>query len=201
MAIIVIITEAIAMIYRRRTTALFALSVLSIGIDSTQGFVVSLMPQQQQQQQKQKQQSQRQRQSYSVTVLQSSPDEAAAASFFGNSLELQQILSESNPPVPMASSTKKDGRMIRYRGGFCEVIATPEPATEQTTLWQTTSRRLVSLANVASLLCVIDCTVLPVVTILLPLLGLAAPSQVVWLHEFGHSVAIYFVLPGMWTMS
>jgi hypothetical protein len=170
--------------------------VRSIGVESTQGFSVSLIPLQQQQKQHQKQQQQ-QRPRYSVTMLRNSQEEAAASSFFGNSLELQHILSDPTPPVLMGTSAKNDGRMIRYRGGFCEEIIMPEPASERATLWQSTSRRLVSLANLASLLCVIDCTVLPVVTILFPLLGLAAPSQVVWLHEFGHSVAIYFVLPGM----
>ena len=56
--------------------------------------------------------------------------------------------------------------------------------------------RISKISNVASMLCVIDCTVLPVVTVLLPLIGLGASSaQAEWLHEFGHSVAIFFVLP------
>ena len=56
--------------------------------------------------------------------------------------------------------------------------------------------RLLKISNIASLLCVIDCTVLPLVTILLPLLGLSASaSTAAWLHELGHQVALYFVLP------
>mmetsp|Transcript_3655 Transcript_3655/g.4156 ORF Transcript_3655/g.4156 Transcript_3655/m.4156 type:complete len:247 (+) Transcript_3655:41-781(+) len=56
--------------------------------------------------------------------------------------------------------------------------------------------KLLQISNVASLLCVIDCTVLPVVTVLLPLIGLGAtPEQDIWLHHLGHKVAMKFVLP------
>jgi hypothetical protein len=56
--------------------------------------------------------------------------------------------------------------------------------------------RLLKISNIASLLCVVDCTVLPIITIALPLLGLSASaSTAAWLHELGHSVALYFVLP------
>lgn len=60
----------------------------------------------------------------------------------------------------------------------------------------TIREKLSKISNIASMLCVIDCTVLPTVTVLLPLIGLgASPAQAKWLHELGHSVAIYFVLP------
>jgi MerC mercury resistance protein len=44
---------------------------------------------------------------------------------------------------------------------------------------------------------VIDCTVLPIVTVVLPLFGIvaASPAQLEWLHELGHQVALYFVMP------
>jgi hypothetical protein len=50
------------------------------------------------------------------------------------------------------------------------------------------------------MLCVIDCTVLPIVTVVLPLIGMgvSSPEQAKFLHELGHSVAIFFVLPGMY---
>ena len=119
--------------------------------------------------------------------------------FFGNSLELQDILSDNPSSTMHQLPITTQSTSIRYRGGYCEEIITP--SAEPASIWQTASRRLVTLANVASLLCVIDCTVLPIVTILFPLLGMAAPGQMEWLHEFGHSVAIYFVLPGTPTMS
>ena len=64
-------------------------------------------------------------------------------------------------------------------------------------LMKSIGEKLAKISNIASMLCVIDCTVLPVVTVLLPLIGLgASPAQAKWLHELGHSVAIFFVLPG-----
>lgn len=119
--------------------------------------------------------------------------------FFGNSLDLQNILSDDPGSTMHQLPITTQSTSIRYRGGYCEEIIAP--SAEPASMWQTASRRLVTLANVASLLCVIDCTVLPIVTILFPLLGMAAPGQMEWLHEFGHSVAIYFVLPGTLTIS
>jgi len=56
---------------------------------------------------------------------------------------------------------------------------------------------LLKVSNWASLLCVLDCTILPIVTFILPLFGIvaASPAQMEWLHEAGHQVALYFVLP------
>ena len=54
---------------------------------------------------------------------------------------------------------------------------------------------------VASLLCVVDCTVLPAATLVLPLLGAAAPGGLgalatpPALHALGHAVALRVVLP------
>ena len=56
--------------------------------------------------------------------------------------------------------------------------------------------RLLKLSNIASLLCVVDCTVLPIITVVLPFLGLGTSTATAKrLHELGHSIAIYFVLP------
>jgi hypothetical protein len=74
---------------------------------------------------------------------------------------------------------------------YCQLIVEEERPSS----WK---HRLVQLSNLASILCVVDCTVLPLLTILLSLLGLAEqPHRLQWLHELGHRVAIYFVLPGM----
>jgi len=52
-------------------------------------------------------------------------------------------------------------------------------------------------SNFASMLCVLDCTILPLVTIVLPLFGVvaASPDQMEYLHELGHQVALFFVMP------
>ena len=57
--------------------------------------------------------------------------------------------------------------------------------------------RLTSLANVASILCVVDCTVLPLVTVLFPLFGIAAggSNMAGILETIGHSLALWFVIP------
>jgi len=56
---------------------------------------------------------------------------------------------------------------------------------------------LLKASNFASMLCVLDCTILPVITIVLPLFGIvaASPAQMEWLHELGHQLALWFVLP------
>ena len=59
-------------------------------------------------------------------------------------------------------------------------------------LWR---ERLLRVSRIGSILCVIDCTLLPIVTFLLPLLGVVNP-HLEWLHDLGHSMALYFVLPG-----
>jgi hypothetical protein len=57
--------------------------------------------------------------------------------------------------------------------------------------------KLLQFSNYASMLCVLDCTVLPIVTIILPLFGIVAgsPAQMEWLHQAGHQIALGFVLP------
>jgi len=58
--------------------------------------------------------------------------------------------------------------------------------------------RLTSLSTFASALCVLDCTVLPLITVALPLLGLTAAggsAMAHTLHHLGHTLALYFVLP------
>ncbi len=58
--------------------------------------------------------------------------------------------------------------------------------------------KLLEISNIASLLCVVDCTVLPIVTVMLPLFGLAGTNSATmdWLHSLGRGIALYFVLPG-----
>ncbi|KAI2507199.1 hypothetical protein MHU86_7265 [Fragilaria crotonensis] len=72
---------------------------------------------------------------------------------------------------------------------YCQVIVEERPLSS----W---NQRLARLSNLASIICVIDCTVLPLLAVLLSVLGFAEqPHQWQWLHELGHGVAIFFVLP------
>jgi MerC mercury resistance protein len=78
---------------------------------------------------------------------------------------------------------------------YCQVIVEERPLSS----W---NQRLARLSNLASIICVIDCTVLPLLTVLLSVLGFAEqPNQWQWLHELGHGVAIFFVLPGTYYTS
>ena len=53
---------------------------------------------------------------------------------------------------------------------------------------------LLKVSNFASLLCVLDCTVLPLVTVILPLFG-AVTSSTEFLQDLGHEMAFFFVIP------
>jgi len=66
--------------------------------------------------------------------------------------------------------------------------------------------KLTKLSNIASILCVLDCTILPIVSIALPLLGgglslldtstsVAGTCHTGVIESISHSVALYFVLP------
>lgn len=87
------------------------------------------------------------------------------------------------------------------------VVSVRTPSTSLTRGLEQQQRRVLSFAtmkegllkasNFASVLCVLDCTILPFVTVVLPLFGIVAgsPAQMEWLHELGHQVALWFVLP------
>mmetsp|Transcript_3662 Transcript_3662/g.7959 ORF Transcript_3662/g.7959 Transcript_3662/m.7959 type:complete len:217 (-) Transcript_3662:1597-2247(-) len=80
---------------------------------------------------------------------------------------------------------KSDDTLKRSRG-----------VTTRPSRWTEWKERLLKISNIASILCMIDCTVLPAVTLFLPLIGVAASAeQTKWLHDLGHSIALYFVLP------
>lgn len=82
----------------------------------------------------------------------------------------------------------------RRRSRAFMAFQTPKSSKQVSTYaWK---ENLLQISNVASFLCVIDCTILPIITLLLPLIGFAAsPDQEEWLHHIGHKVAMNFVLP------
>ena len=72
----------------------------------------------------------------------------------------------------------------------------PTKSATTTTTWK---NKLLQFSTLASLLCVMDCTILPILTVILPLLGMVSsvPTMVGHdaLHHYGHLMTIYFVLP------
>lgn len=92
-------------------------------------------------------------------------NQAAASPLFRNMIKERKAPSPKSRIVPFAS-------------------AVPEELPQEEVTWKD---RLLKVSNIASILCVIDCTVLPIVTVVMPLLGLAAftPAQMEWLHHFG----------------
>jgi hypothetical protein len=92
-----------------------------------------------------------------------------------------------------SSSTERTHRAGRFAGLQQRVFG--GSATTATTL--SLKERLLKASNFASMLCVLDCTILPMITIILPLFGIvaASPAQMEGLHELGHQLALWFVLP------
>jgi len=79
----------------------------------------------------------------------------------------------------------------------CQIIENSKSSKVQS--WK---QRMIHLSNWASILCVIDCTLLPLLTFVLSVLGIIDGDngnghKLDWLHAIGHAVALYFVLPGM----
>mmetsp|Transcript_15954 Transcript_15954/g.30987 ORF Transcript_15954/g.30987 Transcript_15954/m.30987 type:complete len:258 (+) Transcript_15954:61-834(+) len=57
------------------------------------------------------------------------------------------------------------------------------------------AKRMSRFATIAGFLCILDCTALPIVVLVMQLSGFASPSTSARLHELGHKLALYFVLP------
>jgi len=76
-------------------------------------------------------------------------------------------------------------------------ITTPPPnEIWRTDIFSSWKERFRRVSNIASILCVLDCTLLPICTFLLPLLGMGfSVERAKWIHKLGHSVALFFVLP------
>jgi len=128
-------------------------------------------------------------------VLGSSPTMGTPRSRMMPSLGTPQQ-TESGSGVMGGPSTNLVQSTSRTRYGPAAAPSLNAVADEAPTGWL---ERLTSLSNVASLLCAVDCTVLPLVSLLLPLFGFAAGGSgdafSAALHGIGHSVALRFVLP------
>lgn len=103
-----------------------------------------------------------------------------------------------NTAFKMRTETKKHLQiqkiMLTERGQILPLFSSVKPSdSSRVSSWK---EKLLKISNIASLLCAIDCTILPIITLFLPLIGLGlSPDQGKWLHELGHQVALFFVLP------
>ena len=109
---------------------------------------------------------------------------------------------DSPPAVPTANvingASSLQARFQTSSGGTNEKMTAGGMVTAGgTRRGLSLSDRIRQMSNVASFLCVLDCTVLPLVTVALPLLGVvnlgAARMQAI--DKLGHSLALCFVLP------
>jgi hypothetical protein len=93
--------------------------------------------------------------------------------------------------IPLALDAAADSEDHNF---VCVEIPQKSEEKRKTSLWHL---KLQTLSNYASWLCVLDCTLLPLITLLLPLLGLMRleKDQLEWLHQIGHMVTLLFVLP------
>lgn len=105
--------------------------------------------------------------------------------------------------LPQVVSSGDDGRLPVWRapGGHSKksrptVVASTSSSVEPSKDESSWKQRLLKFSNIASFLCVLDCTVLPAVTLLLPLLGfVTSPATSELFCTIGHAAALYFVLP------
>jgi len=96
----------------------------------------------------------------------------------------------------LPTSQSKPERFISRRSSLLPLqSSTPSVTSDENLSKRSVKQNLSKMASIASLLCVLDCTVLPIVTVLFPLFGLGSASQAALWHEIGHRVALFFVLP------
>ena len=125
--------------------------------------------------------------------------------FFVSSGSSRSSSSSSSTSRSSNSSNRSSTRWLQCTRSSSSSEPPPENDSSQEKnnnkhLMSNIRQKLLNISNIASMLCVIDCTVLPIVTVVLPLIGMgvSSPEQAKFLHELGHSVAIFFVLPGMY---
>jgi hypothetical protein len=101
---------------------------------------------------------------------------------------LFSIPSTSSSSPPPSTAEMINGAVNGAKVSFVEEVEKPRLSR---------LTRLRQVSNFASVLCVLDCTLLPIVTVALPLfsfLNLGA-AQLEFMHQLGHGIALLFVLP------
>lgn len=111
-----------------------------------------------------------------------------------------QQLPVSMPPLPPSVPTSGDW-------SFCVEITNDDPTRtpmkKRSKATNTKNRKsfiatLQRYSTIASWLCLIDCTLLPLMTVIIPLLGLTTtlgPERIQWLHMVGDYTTLFFLLP------
>ena len=94
---------------------------------------------------------------------------------------------------PLFSSTSSSSPSSSTNEIVEKVNGVDAPKTEKKKFFSFENLRAIS--NIAGILCILDCTILPIITVALPLLGILDLSsvQMDFLHILGHRVALFFV--------
>jgi MerC mercury resistance protein len=109
-------------------------------------------------------------------------------------------------PKKHFTTTKSNPTSVATFELYCSAINPCESEIEENknknnpTIVSSWKDNLLKFSTMASILCVIDCTVLPILTLLLPLLGMVSAVNTLLplnhlIHHVGHQITIYFVLP------
>lgn len=102
------------------------------------------------------------------------------------------LSSSSSSSSPPQQQVPWGGQESDHNPALQPTQTPPQQQQQQLPALTTTSwkDRLLQLSNIASILCILDCTVLPLILLILPVVG-----SMESLHQLGHAVALYFVLP------
>ena len=102
--------------------------------------------------------------------------------------------------LPSTDFIRDSNDVNKFRNDVLPEDTITSNSNDLTTKKMSLAEKLLRISNIASLLCIVDCTVFPLLTLLVSLTGPVSIGSSTChsslLHEIGHSVSIYFVLPG-----
>ena len=94
---------------------------------------------------------------------------------------------------PLSSPRLQPNLAVARASPLYAVAASEPPPSPPSTVWVD---RIGKASTIASVLCAIDCTVLPILIAALPLASLGGSAAAsAWLHKASHAAAIWFVAP------
>jgi len=97
----------------------------------------------------------------------------------------------SGPPVGVRMAAVAGPQKFPHRSNPHPALLATNPPEPSKTSWRS---RLSRVSTVASILCAIDCTVLPAMLVLLPALNVGGVNSAL-LHKVSHLAAVWFVAP------